>query len=310
MGSYFHILLCHLVALSVVSADKCEYELRGASGSFASPNYPHNYPNNLNCSWKIHKPNKTSVLVFKDMEIEESIPGKMCQFDFVYVYLQTGSGVQTHGPFCGGIPPGPIKFHDGVTVTFSTDRSGNHRGFWAVYHPVGENDTAISTPEPKTVPTVPTKAPETIDCDYTLNETCGFINSSNYPATYCNNLVCSWLLPNTTEPKKIMFLDFEVEQSGWVNECQYDYLYVYVDTGKDIEVYGPFCGGRIPDPIIYSGVAQVIFVTDTEGTRRGFSLIYGLEPSKTKCPESKAVRRIPVATLCYYLAIMMTLKLL
>ncbi|OON20831.1 CUB domain protein, partial [Opisthorchis viverrini] len=103
---------------------------------------------------------------------------------------------------------------------------------------------------------------------------------------------------------KMSYSHLQVEQSGWVNECQYDYLYVYVDTGDDIEVYGPFCGTRIPDPIMYTGQAQVTFVTDTEGTRKGFSLLYGLEPNMTKCPESVAVTQFYVPTLCYYLTIM------
>ena len=40
-------------------------------GTFTSPNYPNNYPNNMNCSWIIRFDNVHQInLVFTDFDIE------------------------------------------------------------------------------------------------------------------------------------------------------------------------------------------------------------------------------------------------
>ena len=56
----------------------------GDSGTFTSPHYPQDYPNNEECTWTIRGgPGKMIALSFRVFDLEE--PGQIC-VDMVTVY--------------------------------------------------------------------------------------------------------------------------------------------------------------------------------------------------------------------------------
>ena len=53
------------------------------SGVIQSPNYPNNYPSNVNCTWTITAPpNEVITLTFTDLRLESH---DACMFDYVQV---------------------------------------------------------------------------------------------------------------------------------------------------------------------------------------------------------------------------------
>lgn len=73
----------------------CGKNIRELHGKFTTPNYPQQYPNDINCRWNITVPTGYRVrLNFTQFEIEST---NYCMFDYVMVKLSNG----TLGPFCG-----------------------------------------------------------------------------------------------------------------------------------------------------------------------------------------------------------------
>ncbi|XP_069102487.1 tumor necrosis factor-inducible gene 6 protein-like [Argopecten irradians] len=53
------------------SDPNCGYQMTGPSGSFHSPNYPYNYPDNIDCLWSIIvNPSEQIQLTFNDFYTE------------------------------------------------------------------------------------------------------------------------------------------------------------------------------------------------------------------------------------------------
>ena len=60
----FRLISGLLIALDISSAhffENCGGELYTESGQISTPQYPGNYPNNLDCIWIIHIPNDRQV---------------------------------------------------------------------------------------------------------------------------------------------------------------------------------------------------------------------------------------------------------
>jgi cubilin len=64
--------------------DDCSGYFDELSGTFNSPGYPGDYPNNAVCSWEIEAPPEYRIrLTFPDFRLE---PSSNCEKDFVEVY--------------------------------------------------------------------------------------------------------------------------------------------------------------------------------------------------------------------------------
>eukprot|EP00058_Branchiostoma_floridae_P020364 XP_002605854.1 hypothetical protein BRAFLDRAFT_90827 [Branchiostoma floridae] len=103
--------------------------LTADSGSFTSPNYTNNYPDNSNCTYKISvTPPKVIRLTFTDFNTEED-------YDFVYVYDgDTVDPSQLIGKFHGASLPDPRTSSGSVmTVRFTSDEYETRKGFQANY---------------------------------------------------------------------------------------------------------------------------------------------------------------------------------
>ena len=106
-------------------------EITGIKGNIKSRNYPFDYSNNLNCTWRITSPEGMRLkLTFDSFQLESS---STCKYD--YVELRDGSSLL--GKFCGkAVPSEKIAESGTMQVTFVSDGSVRDSGFLASYSAV------------------------------------------------------------------------------------------------------------------------------------------------------------------------------
>ena len=110
----------------------CDQALTGASGTFTSPGYPSNYPDNKECATTITvSAGKIINLQFSTFKTE---PSSSCFFDFVEIK----EGDRTK-KYCGSaIPPLYTSKGNSIVVRFKSDSYFNDKGFSASFTAVGE----------------------------------------------------------------------------------------------------------------------------------------------------------------------------
>lgn len=111
-------------------ADVCGGVLTGLSGVLTSPEYPNNYPNNVECRWVIQAMGPAAVkLAFMDFQVEAS---ETCTYDYVAVHGGRGPPHGQH--YCGSTrPPTLVSLGHELQVVFKSDFNIGGRGFKAYY---------------------------------------------------------------------------------------------------------------------------------------------------------------------------------
>ena len=108
----------------------CGGKLTGSRGTFASPRFPSNYPNNVNCTWTIECiALKRIYITVTSMDIEETMG--TCHFDYLKVKDPDYNGkiVRT---FCGKkLPDIIVSTSNTLWISFVSDGEGNKSGFSA-----------------------------------------------------------------------------------------------------------------------------------------------------------------------------------
>ena len=114
----------------------CSSYLSGYYGSFNSPNYPYNYPDNKNCVWTISVPYGRYVsLEFRSFSLES---GSGCRYDFVEIRDGSSAYGRVLGKFCGSArPPRIVSSGNSMRVHFRSDGSKSYQGFSARFYAVG-----------------------------------------------------------------------------------------------------------------------------------------------------------------------------
>eukprot|EP00058_Branchiostoma_floridae_P015726 XP_002601214.1 hypothetical protein BRAFLDRAFT_81990 [Branchiostoma floridae] len=221
----------------------CE-RLTADTGTFTSPNYPNNYPDDLNCRYEISvTPPKVIRLTFTDFDLEDN-------HDRVYVYDGgTTDFALELAQLTGSSIPDPVtSTGSSMTVKLVTDHSINMKGFQADY-------------------TAEDKVCESLTADT------GTFTSPNYPNNYPENLNCRYEI-SVTPPKviRLTFTEFDLEDG-------YDRVYVYDGSTTDsaFEI-APLTGSRIPDPVTSTGSSMTVkLVTDHSINMKGFQADYTAE---------------------------------
>lgn len=123
-------------------ADVCGGVLTGLSGVLSSPEYPNNYPNNVECHWLIRASGPAAVkLVFVDFQVEGS---NECTYDYVVVLGAPGPAHGHH--YCGRTrPPTLVSLGHELQVVFKSDFNIGGRGFKAHYFS-GRRSQAVEMP--------------------------------------------------------------------------------------------------------------------------------------------------------------------
>ena len=109
------------------SLDLCSGSFFGKSGEIISPDFPKQYPNNLNCIWTIENNDDTSVteVSFEAFKLEYT---PSCLFDFVIIEDLFASNRQPITRLCGGALP-PKYIGKKIRIVFQSDDSGVASGF-------------------------------------------------------------------------------------------------------------------------------------------------------------------------------------
>lgn len=206
--------------------DNCGGNFTTDVGTFSSPNYPADYPDNKECITDITvNPNKVVKLNFHSMQVvspENSPKSEKCNGDFVKVMDGDCSSFRAETKYCGKQEPAPF-FSTGnkLCVKFFSDESQAAQGFSATYEAVDR-------------PTNPGD-----QCGAILTSPVGLVTSPNYPEPYPSNEECNTTIRVAKGPVKVAFQAFDVGSAS----CEDDFVIIEEPTdGKPIKL----CGRQIP----------------------------------------------------------------
>jgi len=109
---------------------KATWKVAETSDKIQSPNFPENYPINVDETWNLEVAAGQKIkLTFDSFDLEANY---YCSYD--YVQVSFGSVEEKH---CGSTKPEPIiSSGNNMTVTFHSDYSVNHAGFNATWEAV------------------------------------------------------------------------------------------------------------------------------------------------------------------------------
>ncbi|KAI4871253.1 hypothetical protein NFI96_019773 [Prochilodus magdalenae] len=228
---------------------RCGGPITAPSGEIHSPEYPNNYPNNVDCSWIITVEIGHRVFFnFTDLDIESH---SSCQWDHVNIYDGPGESSPLLAKVCGFTIPSPIfSTQNVIYVRFRSDVSNSHRGFQAQFS-------------------------EACGSTIIADDVGGAIASPRYPYPYPNNQNCSWII-TAQEPFNhvtLSFTDFDLEM--WNSNCSHDAVEILDGDNFEAPRIGHYCGTDLPHPVTsFSNALVVNFVTDISVTRKGFRATY------------------------------------
>ncbi|XP_035298709.1 cubilin isoform X2 [Cricetulus griseus] len=227
----------------------CLQDYTDNSGTLTSPNFPKNYFNNLDCTYRITVGfNQQIALNFTSFMLENKV-GKNC-IDFVEI---RDGGYETSpllGRYCGSVlPPLIISHSNKLWLKFKTDSTYTQRGFSASW--VGSST----------------------GCGGKLTTSTGLFTSPNYPMPYYHSSECYWWLEASHgSPFLLEFQDFHLEHHP---NCSLDYLAVYDGPSTNSHLISKLCGDITPAPIRSSRDSILLKLRTDEGQQgRGFEVKY------------------------------------
>ncbi|XP_077347020.1 cubilin isoform X1 [Lithobates pipiens] len=224
------------------------------SGYIMSPNYPSNYPTNIECVWIIIVPNAEAVqLDFQDPFYIE--PSDKCNSSYLEIRDGADSSQRLLAKLCGNTLPITYKsLGVAMYLRLRTGSSTPRAGFKANY--------SIAS------------------CGGTLFGQSGIIQSPGYPSqNYTDSSLCEWFFNGPTgHYLTITFTALDLQDS---ENCLNDYIEIheYNASGK---LLGKFCGNALPLAMRTSdSFAYVKFVSNSSVNAKGFRLQY--EASLEEC---------------------------
>ncbi|XP_042541866.1 cubilin [Dipodomys spectabilis] len=216
-----------------------------SEGYVTSPNYPANYPQNVDCIWILEAlPGRSILLTFEDQFSIEATPN--CTSS----YLEVRDGADSNAPIlstsCGiSLPRNQVSSREMMYLRFQSDNSPTHVGFKAKY--------------------------SIAQCGGTVAGQSGVIESIGYPSLpYPHNSLCQWHLQGLQgHYLTIRFEDINLQDSPG---CGKDFVEIW-ENNTSAHLLGRYCGNTIPARIeTSSNVALVRFVTDDSVASLGFRL--------------------------------------
>uniref|UniRef100_F6PKM8 CUB domain-containing protein n=1 Tax=Ciona intestinalis TaxID=7719 RepID=F6PKM8_CIOIN len=218
------------------------------SQPITSPNYPGNYPNNVDCTW--------TITASDGMRVQLNLIRFSTERSYDYLTISS-DGTQLARN--SGIYSNRIYTSIGNTLTlrFTSDRSVTRPGFNATFvaSSCGFNAVATSTNQP--------------------------IISPNYPNNYPNNVDCTWTITASDGMRvQLNLIRFSTERS-------YDYLTVsnfYFKISSDGRQLARISG--IYSNRIYTSVGKTLtlrFTSDGSVTRSGFNATFVVVTTASSC---------------------------
>ncbi|CAH2326741.1 vomeronasal type-2 receptor 26-like [Pelobates cultripes] len=104
------------------------------ANNFTTPNFPYNYPPNMNCIWKIIAPAGYKIkLTLKNLVLEDAFANS-CSYDSLSIYNGLDTSLGPSQILCGIISSRTVySAGNSMTLQFSSDQSNQFKGFQASY---------------------------------------------------------------------------------------------------------------------------------------------------------------------------------
>ncbi|XP_072933024.1 cubilin-like [Epargyreus clarus] len=229
-------------------SNQCGGILTMADRVFTSPNYPKEYPNNIECTWEIQAEvgNRISLQFLERFAIEDTTN---CTKDVLIIYDWTEDEYTEIAKICGRRIIKPLNSTaNKMKVTLRTDVSTQLDGFKARWEPLCGGKFIATEREQ-------------------------FIYSPGYPYAYSRSLDCTYEISGSGNKIYLIFHDFEFE--GIYPECLFDNVTIssLESTGY---LYETYCGKEMPMPIHNFYNLKITLKTDIFIEKKGFKLSYSL----------------------------------
>ncbi|XP_023273801.1 CUB and zona pellucida-like domain-containing protein 1 isoform X2 [Seriola lalandi dorsalis] len=195
----------------------CGGYLYSTSGTFYSPNYPHNYHDYADCTWYIRPGRQIVQLELSNVNIENH---PQCGFDAIYVYDGSSTGSRLLGKVCGS---NNTIFHSTgsyLTVHFRSDGSVRYSGFRAYYKIVAGGSCRYS-------------------CGYQVGS-CSCSSGCEYRGNCCAdylNFCSATSAPVTAQPSCRYNCGSNMGSCSCSSSCQYN--------GNCCHDYSYYCGAEV-----------------------------------------------------------------
>ncbi|KAJ7380792.1 hypothetical protein OS493_007174 [Desmophyllum pertusum] len=190
------------------------------NNTLKSPEYPKNYPNNMDCNYSVPIPQgmkMTVVVNYFKLEYEES-----CSYDYLQVTIKSNQKSSFQKKYCGVKSTEnviPVPAGDSVVFTFHTDKNNQEKGFHFTF--LFSEDGTLT------------------ECGSVVNN---ILKSPGYPKNYPNNMDCNYSVPIPQGMKiTIVFNYFQLEDQ---ESCSHDYLQVTIKSNQKYSVHDTYCGDR------------------------------------------------------------------
>ncbi|XP_045710484.1 deleted in malignant brain tumors 1 protein-like [Phyllostomus hastatus] len=155
----------------------CGEVISGFAGSFSTPQYPENYPTDIQCVWEIHVDKKFRIKL-KILSLSlESIRG--CPYDSVEIFDGPRIAALSMGKFCAPETLVFLSSSDIMTVVFRSDSMVTSTGFHAVFSatPQDERESGGSG-----------------SCGGVISSLLGSFSSPWFPTNYPTDMQCVWVI--------------------------------------------------------------------------------------------------------------------
>ncbi|XP_022619226.1 deleted in malignant brain tumors 1 protein-like [Seriola dumerili] len=222
------------------SAAACGGYLYSTSGTFHSPNYPHNYYDYADCTWYIRPGRQIVQLEFSNVNIENH---PECNFDVIYVYDGSSTGSRLLGKVCGSNNAIFRSTGSYLTVRFRSDSSGGYSGFRA-YYKIVDFSSATSAP-------VTARPSCRYNCGSNMGN-CSCSSSCQYYGNCCHDYsyYCGAGITTEAQPSCRYNCGYNMGSCSCSSSCQhygnccYDYNYYCPSTSttrRPATTAGPSC---------------------------------------------------------------------
>ncbi|XP_033109887.1 fibrillin-2-like [Anneissia japonica] len=112
-------------------SEGCSWTFNGLEGDFHSPNYPNNYMDGIQCTYKFNAPpGKRIKISFTDFKLEGKSPNSRCAYDYLEILDGESRDSDSLGRKCGReLPPDILSTTNRLFIKLTTDNSVNYGGF-------------------------------------------------------------------------------------------------------------------------------------------------------------------------------------
>ncbi|XP_025835939.1 cubilin-like, partial [Agrilus planipennis] len=239
----------------------CRNTVTGFNGAIESPNFPNNFPHEMNCTWKIEvlRGNKINLTISRLSLLREfQLDSKNCSINYLEIWsINKNSERNMIERYCSDLnyETQLTVNSDKVEIHFATDSSFIGDGFRLEWQQFG--------------------------CGGILKRPSGSFTSPNYPQFYPPGVTCKWIIEvNYGNSVELLFKEIDTEDRFKFGN---DYIEVINGPESDYPVLTTL-SGRHSKPVVVTSTGNfmtVLFISgDLSMNGNGFIASYSSIPSK------------------------------